>query len=137
MTRSRAPRNAGFTLVESVISILIVAFAAVSLAQAYAYGQIFILKSGQRRMALQALHNEMESTKREADSLKALLHPYSLKPLDFDYNDRNLNGMLSSRVDPGIEPTGMHYQDIKLELAFGNTGEEDTVALSTRFYYEP
>lgn len=136
MKQDKKDRNAGFTLIESVIAILIVAFAAVSLAQAYAYSQIFILKSGLRRQALQTLQNEMEGVRNTNWASNNPIKSIPSRMAPFEYGERLFQAMLDAKIDNGTESGGLKYQDIRLTLAFENAGEEDTVALSARLYHQ-
>jgi len=50
----------GITLIETIASMLIVGFAFVGLYQAFAYGDIFVDKTGVRRMAIGYVQAELE-----------------------------------------------------------------------------
>jgi prepilin-type N-terminal cleavage/methylation domain-containing protein len=129
--------QAGFTLIESLLAVIIAGVSLAGLIHLFAWGQIMVERNSMRRQALLTVQNHLESLRRERFNrgLKSALPDRPPGSVEFDYRGRAIDGELSQDFVAGREPSGLSYQAVRLTLLYKSGDWEDTVALSTRFYH--
>ncbi len=129
----------GYTLIEVLIGMMVIAFSLIGLVQAFVYGNAYVEKFGYKRQATILLDAEMENLlalKKVTGQLDNLDQLYEDPNRQVDFGRGGVTGMLSTAIERDQYDEGLKYWEVELSIRYGNTLFRDTACLASRFYSE-
>jgi hypothetical protein len=129
--------ESGFSLIEAITAIVIVAVSLIGLYQAFGYGRLYIEKMGIRRQALCMVQAEMEYWRdiaaRNPDLLSAV-HANERVRTALLGEERKLRAFIEPHVGNPAYDNGLRYREVSVALTYDGGNFGDSLGLCTKMY---
>ena len=131
--------RSGFTIIEALLSIVIVAVSIFGLLRAFEYGGFFLEREGLRRQALGLVQMKLEELKHQSKFGKNHLSSHSIEEADqlqrmFFKQNVFIPANMRTEVGELESENGFKFQDVAVSVFYKYQNVPDTLTIQTRFY---